>query len=325
MLNKKRITRVIAIAVIAAGAGIIMQDGDAIAARFSPEPETINGALIAPPGTPGVKTSQLLPSFPAEALQPRDLQNPALGAPYRVAAVAYTFDSTLYNDLATPMLLPQSCNLDLTVSPIGSAMVRLQLVAPCYQNQRIEISHAGLEFADLTMPDGSYNVNIPALNAFASFAVTLDDGRSVEAKTLGLDLSGINRVAVSWAGPANLNVHALENGAHFGDAGHVWASAPENQGGGSLVKLGNPDIFLPVQAEVYTISSGGQTQEVSISIDASISPDTCGKSLVGRSFQLTSNGMFLSDRIMLTLPACGGENGYLVLSNLFQDLRTAQN
>ena len=208
-------------------------------------------------------------------------------------------------------------------------MVRLQLDAPCYQNQRITVSHAGLEFADTTAGDGTFSVQMPAMNAFAPFAVTFADCRSIEAKTLKLSLDGYERVAISWSGAPALHVHAIEFGANFGETGHIWADAatmPQN-GGGHIVQLGNPLAVLPQLAEVYSVRSDLATQmgTIDLLVEAEVNAKTCGRDVQGRALQLTGDGSLTSTGIAFSMPRCDGEDCYLQLNNLFQDLVIARN
>ncbi len=318
MIEPKRMITAGVTLTIAASVGYAMQNGDALASRLLTEPQE-------PPSVIGL--SAQFSGLPVDAIIPALDPDPALRNSIRIAAATIQFETENLLDVETPKFLPQTCDLNMTALPQDGAMVRLNLSAPCYQNQRITVSHAGIEFADTTLADGTYNIDIPALNEYASFAVTFADGRSVEAKTLNLQLDGYQRVAVNWSGSAGLNIHALENGAAFGGVGHVWSLAPENSGIGRLIQLGNPDVYAPVLAQVYSVQTTGLpgNARVKFLVDAALTNATCGAEILGNAFQLSDDGMFSSNEIVLTLPACGGESGYLVLNNLFNDLRIAQN
>lgn len=331
MIDKSRAVTAGVTLLAAVAVGHFMQSGGAVAGR------TNSDIAVAGVGTPVQFTQAplvaFLPKPPSDAIMPIEFKSPDLGGTSRVAALNVTLDTDLQSDVETPLFLDEACDLTLTALPEPGALVRLNLGASCYQNQRILVSHAGLEFADVTGSDGSFSVEIPAMNQYAPFSISFADGRSVEAKTLNLTLDGYERVAVNWSGAATLNIHAMEFGAKFGGPGHVWAGAARNPQigvnaeGGFLTQLGNPDVLNPVLAEVYSFPFDRMAKDgaVILMVEAEITPQTCGTEIRGNSLQLSGNGELSSTEVALTMPQCGGENGYLVLNNLFQDLKIARN
>ncbi len=331
MIEKRRILRAGATMVIAAGIGFLMQYGSALAARFTtPKPAVVANGIPSDPAQSST-VALALPTPPAEAIQPPRLAPPA--NELRLAAVSDPIDLTLQNDATIPSLFSQSCDVSLSALPSPGAMVRLTLDAPCYQNQRITVSYSGLEFADATAADGGYSVDVPALSKDGPFLVTFADGRSVRSQTLTLTLDGYERAAIMWDGAPTLQIHAYEFGAGFDDPGHVWAGAPRDPTfgvraeGGFLIRLGNPDIFNPMLAEVYSfpydrVPNGGT---VKLIVEAEMSARTCGQKIAAKTFQLDGAGIISTSNLALDLPDCGGESGFLVLKNLLQDLKIAGN
>jgi hypothetical protein len=335
MIDNRRILTAGATLVIAASVGLLMQYGSALAARFKADKAPqVSAALPADPDPDQPSRLALaLPTPPPEAVQPPQLA-PLVGAdPVRLAAVSQPIDLNLQSDAAVPSLFSQSCNVSLSALPAPGAMVRLSLRAPCYQNQRITISYSGLEFADATAADGSYTVEVPALSKDGPFLVTFADGRNARAQTLTLTLDGYERAAIMWEGGPALQLHAMEFGAGFNDAGHVWAKAPRTPDagvralGGFLVQLGNPDVFNPKMAEVYSFPYDRVQNDgtVNLIVEAELSKRTCGQSIAAKTFQLDGSGTIATSSLALDLPACDGEDGYLVLKNLLQDLKIARN
>jgi len=226
---------------------------------------------------------------------PHALAEPETGGARRVAVLTAVLDASVLNYAPTPMFFAGSCEISLTALPQSGATVRLHLDAPCYVRQRITVSHAGLEFADVTGTDGSFSMDFPALNEFAPFVVSFVDGASAEAKTLKLSPADYVRIAVSWAGAPVLRIHAMEYGARFGDTGYVWAKAANNAtrvGGGFWVQLGNPNIPSPKLAEIYTFNTGEAAKDGSIEfrVKAAVTAQTCARDINGRSFQLAGDG-----------------------------------
>ncbi len=193
--------------------------------------------------------------------------------------------------------------------------------------------HSGLEFADATNSDGGYSVEIPALHENTPYIVLFSDGRSVAATTLMLTLDGYERAVIMWNGAPNLHVHAREIGAEFGDLGHVWADAARDPGvgvwaeGGFLIQLGNPDVFQPRLAEVYSFPFDRVPGEgaVQLIVEVAVTDQSCGTEITAKSMQLSGEGVVSSTDVSLEIPGCDRENGFLVLKNLLLDLNIAQN
>ncbi len=155
----------------------------------------------------------------------------------------------------------------------------------------------------------------------------------MDAKTLSLMIDGYDRVAISWQGGPGMHIHALEYDAEYGDAGHVWADAARDidagvrAEGGFLIQLGNPDVYNPRLAEVYSFPFDRVPEDgtVRLIVEAEITPANCGKEIVGRTIQLSGQGGLSTMNIALVMPDCGEGGGYLVLKNLLQDLKIARN
>ena len=212
-------------------------------------------------------------------------------------------------------------------------MVRLSLNAPCHQNERITISHAGLFFADVTDNTGNYSVSVPALQKDAVFEIAFADGSTVDARALVLTQDGYERAGISWSGPAVLNLHAMEFGAGFDDPGHVWSGAPRNPTagvratGGFLTVLGNAALPRPQLAQVYSFPYDRMNRDgsVEIVVDAQIDQGSCGQDITARTVRVLGQGQPETMPVAFPMPACDGENGFLVLKNLFQDMKIARN
>ena len=296
MIFKKRVFTAAATFAIAGSAGYVMQNGDAFAARFTADE---NVAQSVPSDQPMVNLASVLPTPPNDAALPNGFEANAPVFLNRLVAFNTEFTTDTLTDISVPIFYPASCDVSLEAIPTVGAMVDLELKAPCYQNQRIEISHGGLEFAESTNTDGSFSVQVPALYEYEPFTVTFLDGRTVEAKTLMLSVDGYERVAISWAGSQNLNIHGLENGTVFGNSGHVWARAAnipmaeQDVTGGFLIELGNPNLLAPKLAEIYShpVGRDGLLSGVELIVEAEIDGQSCGTSLTGQSIQISAVGV----------------------------------
>ena len=330
MIDKRRAMTAGATLIIAAAAGQFMQFGGAIAERVSSAGSQNEMASAAP-----VLNRRLaaLPTPPAEMIMPKRLSQQGAALTSRVVAVNFTIDTAYQSDASVPPMFQTSCNVKLTALPEPGAMVRLQLEAPCYKNQRIMVEHSGLEFADVVGEDGTYTIDVPAFHEFRKFSVTFADGTTVDVKTLSLMIDGYERVAISWQGGPAIHIHAFEYGAGYGDAGHVWADAAGDVGaevkakGGFLVQLGSPDVFNPRMAEIYSfpIDQDPADGTVRLIVEAEVTPTTCGKEIKGRMVQVSAQGDMSTMSISLAMPDCSGDGGFLVMRNLLQDIEIARN
>ncbi len=330
MIDMKRILTAAATLVVAAGAGFVMQNTGAIAARLG------NDQANALPRDGGLAQRGALaglPSMPRDAFAPARLRSPGLDGALRIAAVTESIIPELGSDIPAPRFPAETCRTTVTAVSQPGAMVRLALNAPCHGNERIAISHAGLFFADVTDGDGNFSVSVPALQKDAVFEIAFADGSTVEARALVLTQDGYERVGISWSGPAVVNLHAMEFGAGLDDPGHVWSGAPRDPSagvqatGGFLTTLGNAALARPQLAQVYSFPQDRMNRDgsVQIVVDARIDESSCGQDITARTVRVDGRGQPETMPVAFPMPACDGENGFLVLKNLFQDMKIARN
>ena len=147
--------------------------------------------------------------------------------------------------------------------------------------------------------------------------ITVNSGTHEESRKLG----------------AKMHIGQPEYDAGYGDAGHVWANAARDVGagvraeGGFLIQLGSPDVHNPRLAEVYSFPFVRVPEDgtVRLIVEVDVTPATCGKKIEGRMIQLSAEGDMSSMNISLAMPDCGGDQGFLVLKNLVQDLKIVRN
>lgn len=228
----------------------------------------------------------------------------------------------------SPFGLP--CGLSVQSEAMPGAMVALDVMAPCRPGMRVAVEHAGLTLAAVTDRAGLLTMDIPALETPAFFTVRLADGE--EAVTVaGLpDLIDFGRVAVSWQGAAEIELHAFEQGAGFGAPGHVWQGAPGSAAGaaigagGFLTRLGDASLAPAQLAQVYSHPLA-TVPAPRLSVDIPVTDATCGRPLSAHSHRVTPEGRAEARRITLTMPGCDAVGEYLVLQNLFDGPRLVRN
>ncbi|MCA0920321.1 hypothetical protein [Pseudooceanicola nanhaiensis] len=231
-------------------------------------------------------------------------------------------------DAAAPV-----CEVALQAEQRAAAMVHLVLDAPCLPNERVTFHHSGLMFTLATDADGHLEAEAPALTETALYIASFAAGDSAVAMVDVDSLIFYDRAVVQWKGAEGLHLHALEYGAHYGEAGHVWADAPRDltvaaRGeGGFLTKLGDPSIAEAQLAEVYTFPTATAAREgdIDLSVEAEVTAANCAQELDAQSLQVHEGAAPVVQDLVLDMPECSAAGDYLLLKNLVNDLKIARN
>ncbi|RVV97872.1 translocase [Mesobaculum littorinae] len=222
------------------------------------------------------------------------------------------------------------CQPSLTGMAVPGGMVHLTLTAPCHAGNRIELRQGPLLFADSIADDGTYMVALPALTPRPEVELAIDGGDILSTRVEMPEGPDLTHVALQWEGQAGMHLHALEFGAGFGDAGHVWADAPGevtravNGQGGFLTELGDPALPDPLLAEVYTLPrEAAQPGTVTLSVEAAVTETTCGRDIRAETLQSDADGLQHVRTLSLAMPGCDAVGEIVVLKNLLRDLKIA--
>jgi len=271
---------------------------------------------------------------PSEAASPALL--PQMGASLRdrmapTATTSATQNPTAEEEPRNKFGL--TCGPILSASVDDAAMVSLTLTAPCRADQTVRIRHGDLEFSDRLNQFGTITVAIPALATQASFAVTFEDGVQVDTAVEVPMADEIDRVALVFQGNAGFQIHALEFGAEYDQAGHVWVGAARGpveamrNGGGYLTVLGDARLPDGVRAEVYTFPgvAGDKSGVVRLSVEAEVTASNCDTEVAGQTIERTTGGDTKTVALTVSIPDCAAIGEFLVLKNLLRDLKIASN
>lgn len=228
---------------------------------------------------------------------------------------------------ADPDMPRLGCDVTATATSAEMAMVQLEVSAPCFTNERVTVHHNGMMFTQATDEAGQLSVAVPALSDRAVFIVAFGDGEGTVALTNVPSLANFDRVVVQWTGTAGFQIHAREFGAAYGEAGHVWsgASQDEQPGIGFVTRLGDPDTLVPQMAEVYTFPLGASSLSgvVALSVEAEVSPSNCGRDISAQSLEVRDRSPLRTRDLVLAMPNCSALGDFLVLNNLVDDLKIA--
>jgi hypothetical protein len=320
MARIKRYLMIAASVACMLGTGYFMQAG----ARTTPVlMQSATGMPAQPVKVTGIEltAAPALPSLPAPA------------APAALPAAPVT--RVVARDMPLPDRLPVeegapgfACEVVMTATALDAAMVRLDIEAPCQPNARFTLHHTGMTISALTNAQGYGYVTMPALAEASVFIASFEGGMGAVATAQVPDLAEFDRFAVQWFGDDHsLRLHALEYGADFGDTGHVWSGAVAPAGDGTLVRLGM-DVTAPAyRAEVYSfpITQAQRDGVVMLRLEAEVTADNCGHDLEAQGLSLDASGRLTVQDVILSMPDCGAVGDFLVLQNLFDDLKIAQN
>lgn len=325
---KRRVAMAAATLAVALGAGHLIQNGpgeapEQVAAREIPQAITPLAAGLEPdlgvspivdpaPPLPDVAFSPSLPT--AEVIEP-------------VPVIA----ETVLPESAVPELAQSAetmaCPVLLEVSAGAQATLTLTLTAPCRMSQRVVIRHGGLAVTALTSATGTLIASLPGLDGAGEVSVYFNDGDTATGADALPDLTDYRRLAVQWIADDQFQLHAFENGAAFGEAGHVSAANPKRHlpnvpmTGGYLSLLGDSTATLPMLAEVYTFPMD-VTKAVDLTIEAEVTKATCNRELLGEVLLSERGGVTKTD-LTMAMPVCDAIGDVLVLNNPLPDLKLA--
>lgn len=222
------------------------------------------------------------------------------------------------------------CTADLLLAPVADGMIDLQIVAPCEVMARAMVEHAGMTFTLKTSAMGQAQVTLPALMTTANVMVMFDSGTTLRETVVVPAAATYDRAVVQWQGNDAFALHAYEFGAKFGDTGHVSRANPNGtdaEASGRLTLLGDPTVLWPMMAEVYTYPTSQSWDDGSVRIEseALITADTCARDVFAESLIANAGEVRSVVEISATLPACDGNNGFIVLHHDLAQMQSAMN
>lgn len=333
---------------VALGIGFVMQNGDALAGRFTDDsaappmvsqplvavmPQVPTGALPAAVVTAmATPVAATLAEVVAAVAMPQDPMSPRFAPDQTVLAAVETgplMSDALPMPPAEPVAPALVCDAHLGASVQPAAMVGLTLTAPCSPDAAVVIHHQGMMFSIVTDAAGTAQVSVPALAEVAVFVAELDGGQGAAATAMVPELAGFDRAVLQWQGLGGMQLHALEFGAGYDDAGHVWAGAARVAGitDGFITPLGDARAAVPMLAEVYSypIDAAAQDGAIDLSVEAEVTAANCGRDLAAQSIQITPGAEVAVVDLTMTMPDCSAVGEFLVLDNMLTDLTLASN
>lgn len=233
----------------------------------------------------------------------------------------------------TPDAAGFDCNADMRATPAAGAMISVDLSAPCHASERVTLHHNGLMFTDVVQPDGTLQLEIPALAEQALVIASFLDGSGAVAQTEVTTIPFYERVAVQWRGGAGLQLHAREFDAQYFTNGHVWHGADTDPSrattgeGGFLTTLGRLDAPDALVAEVYTFPTGmtETSGTVVLTVEAEILSSNCNTVIEAQTLEIRAGRDLHSKELTIDVPSCETVGDFLMLKNIVEDLTIAAN
>ena len=103
----------------------------------------------------------------------------------------------------------------------------LRIGTPCRADQVIRFGYGDATLVRKLDGAGRLELTLDLFAGTASpIAIVFEDGSSRELPARATDLDKLEKIALIWRAPVDLDLHAFEYGATFGQPGHVWAQAP---------------------------------------------------------------------------------------------------
>lgn len=308
--------------------GFVMQNGNAWAARFG----TADVQPVVTAG-PAISVADSFPQIvaPDAGYQVAELSLPVIDMP-NISDITPTLVAAVIPDdtLTADPVVNLDCVPEMNAVGIGNGLAQLTVTAPCFENARVAIHHQGMIFAAATDANGVLETVVPALAENAMFIASFDAGMGAVATATLPEVATLERAVLQWQGDAAVSIHAFENGANFGDAGHVWLGTPRTpiaaeQGQGFLTTLGDPSLDNAMLAEVYTYPAGTNPDaaNIQLSVEAEITIANCGRDVAAQSIQIGPLSDAEAVDLQLRMPDCDAVGDYLVLKNMFEDLTIA--
>ena len=315
----RKVVRVVAVLAVAVAAGQLVQG------RAAPAPVPLATALPLPTNITPVAAG---PTDAVPLIRTEVVPAPRTPAPVLPAAALDVTPPQL-QPAAPPVDQADACPIMLDLLPQPNAMIGLSLVAPCHGDQRVVLRHAGLAITGKTSAAGALFATLPALDTAGTVSLLFTDGTTAQAALPVPDLAALRRFAVQWQADDAFQLHAFENGADYGQPGHVWADAPQRPlpgmppAGGFLTVLGDESVDLSLLAQVYTFpAAAGQPADVVV--EAAVTATTCGRELLGETLLSTGGQATVTD-LTIAMPDCTATGDILVLRNLLPALTVAAN
>ncbi|MCF8517841.1 MAG: hypothetical protein K9G81_04500 [Rhodobacteraceae bacterium] len=328
MMNlQRKLTLMVATGAVALGAGhFVQKQANSRMAEGNPPAGVVISSVTPVAAGPEAIASQtptflppLMDETPTEATAEAEMVESPPSAKLAMTEDATEPDEAAIAAHATAVAI-NDCAMQLDLLAQPGAMIGLTLLAPCSSDQRVVLRHAGLAVTGKTSASGALFAVLPALAAVAEVEVLFPSGDTAKATIDVPAIADMQRFVVQWQAEDAFQLHGFENGASYGQPGHVSASYAGSPGEGAfLTLLGDSTTDLPLLAEVFTF---GADKDAQIVLESAVTEATCGREILGETIMAGQGSVEITD-LSLAMPDCTAIGDILVLKNLVQDMKLA--
>ncbi len=248
--------------------------------------------------------------------------------PVEVASIAPVVAPDANLDVA-----PSACGVRMSASARPGASIAVFISSRCRAGQVATLSHADFSFSVRADDRGVLSAIVPAFTSLATIEVIFEDGATASAQISLRDASELERLAIVWSAPVNLDLHAFEGDATEDSEGHIWVNNQRTYrdtligGGGFLETFGDPSIEGGSMAEVYSLPTSRIRRQTSVSLDLRINniDAYCAQPMALRTIRSENGGQITKREFNLRLPQCGIASGGLILEDFVENIGIASN
>ncbi len=125
----------------------------------------------------------------------------------------------------------KSCGAaEISTAALPAAHMAISIKATdCRANEPVTIEYAGARFVRQLDEAGELSFTLDCFAGTSSkVLISFADGARGAIDVTARDLGRVSKVAVIWKAPVNLDLHAFEYAASYGEPGHVWAASPSS-------------------------------------------------------------------------------------------------
>ena len=253
---------------------------------------------------------------------------PPAPAPTKVASIS----PTMTLDPVINSLAAQDCDARMVLAARPGAEIAVFVSSKCRAGQVLTISHSGFSFSAYLDNRGTYSATIPGFANASTVDVTYDDGTVTSSQVLLRYAANLERLAIVWSAPVNLDLHAFEGDATEGSEGHVSVNNARTYrdtltaGGGFLTVFGDSSIVGGTMSEVYSLPTNRIRSNTTISMNLQIDgiQAYCGNNMILRTIRTENQGETTTREFNLKLPQCGFASGGLLLENFVEAISVAK-
>ncbi len=195
-----------------------------------------------------------------------------------------------------PVAKAPDCPVTFDAFSADGAILSLSLTAPCRADQGFVLRHGGIAVTYATNAAGSFFLDLPALDAAGEVSLRFADGTEIATAAPLPDMADHQRLALQWLDGDSFTL----------------------SGDGAVTTLGTKATVLPMYAQIITLPAPDAVH----SIEAPVTPLTCGREMMALAVYSEAGNLTLSD-LSVAMPDCDAEGGFVVLNNPVPDMKLA--